>query len=72
MSPRDFLRIGKVLKSNEEPLTEAQVKHRDRSYIIQKLNKSVQLLQGEEKKKKVVRSDYLSMYQKQGTMADPE
>ena len=64
MSPRDFLRIGKVLKNHEEPLTEAQVKHRDRSYIIQKLNKSVQLLQGEEKKKKVVRSDYLKTYEK--------
>ena len=34
MSPRDFLRIGKVQKEHEEPLTEAQVKHRDRSYII--------------------------------------
>ena len=44
MSPRDFLRIGKVQKEVEEPLTEAQVKHRDRSYIISKLNKSIQLM----------------------------
>jgi len=41
MSPRNFLRIGKVQKHQEEPLTEAQVKHRDRSHVIQKLNKSV-------------------------------
>ena len=41
MSPRQFLRIGKVQKEHEEPLTEAQVKHRDRSYIISKLNKSI-------------------------------
>lgn len=40
------------------------MKHRDRSYIIHKLNKSVQLLRGEEDKKKVVRSDYLNMYKK--------
>ena len=38
------------------------MKHRDRSYIIHKLNKSVQLLRGEEDKKKVVRSDYLNLY----------
>ncbi len=41
MSPRQFLRIGKVQKEHEEPLTEAQVKHRDRSYIISKLNKQL-------------------------------
>lgn len=41
MSPRDFLRIGKVQKELEEPLTDAQVQHRDRSYIIHKLNKTV-------------------------------
>ena len=40
-SPRDFLRIGKVQKEQDEPLTEAQVKHRDRSYIISKLNKNI-------------------------------
>jgi hypothetical protein len=42
MSPRDFLRIGKVQKEQEEPMTEAQIKHRDRSYIINKLNRSIQ------------------------------
>lgn len=62
MSPRDFLRIGKVRKELEEPLTEAQVKHRDRSYIIHKLNKSVQLLRGDDKVKQVIRADYLNMY----------
>lgn len=41
LSPRQFLRIGKVQKEKEEPLTDAQIKHRDRSYIIQKLNQSI-------------------------------
>lgn len=41
MSPRAFLRIGKVIKENEEPLTVAQIKHRDRSYIISKLNQKL-------------------------------
>ena len=41
MSPRNFLRIGKVQKHHEEPLTEAQVMHRDRSHVIHKLNQQV-------------------------------
>lgn len=67
-SPRDFLRIGKVQKETEEPMTEAQHNHRDRSYIIQKLNKSVQMLRGEEDKKKVVRGDYLNMYKSSASL----
>jgi len=62
MSPRDFLRIGKVQKEHEEPLTYAQVKHRDRSYIISKLNKNIQQMQGEEEKKQIARKDYLNLY----------
>ena len=46
--PCDFLRIGKVQKEQDEPLTEAQVKHRDRSYIISKLNKNIQKMQVDE------------------------
>ena len=48
MSPRDFLRIGKVQKEIEEPLTEAQQKHRDRAHVMTKLNKVVQHMMGEE------------------------
>ena len=68
-SPRQFLRIGKVKKDLEEPLTEAQVKHRDRSYIISKLNKSIQRMQGDEKKKKLGRSEYLNSY-KEATVSE--
>ena len=72
MSPRQFLRIGKVQKEQEEPLTEAQVKHRDRSYIISKLNKSIQQMQGDEKKKKVARDDYLNLYKETANQTKKE
>lgn len=61
-SPRDFLKIGKVQKMEEEPLTEAQVKHRDRSYIIQKLNKNIMEMKGQETKKNIGRKDYEAYY----------
>lgn len=64
LSPRGFLRIGKVQKEHDEPLTEAQVKHRDRSYIISKLNKNIQQMQGEEKQKAIERAQYLDHYKK--------
>lgn len=74
MSPRDFLRIGKVQKEQEEPLTEAQVKHRDRSYIISKLNKSIQQMQGQElkdEKKRLSRAQYQGL-SKEIAQAKPE
>jgi hypothetical protein len=64
LSPRGFLRIGKVQKEHDEPLTEAQVKHRDRSYIISKLNKNIQAMQGEEKQRAIERAQYLDHYKK--------
>lgn len=51
MSPRNFVRIGKVKKDHEEPLTEAQVKHRDRSHVIHKLNQNVQAMRKLQAKK---------------------
>lgn len=63
LSPRNFLRIGKVQKHHEEPLTEAQVKHRDRSHVIHKLNQQVQIMKKKENKD-IKRDDYLSLYEK--------
>lgn len=73
MSPRSFLRIGKVIKENEEPLTVAQVKHRDRSYIISKLNQKLQqFTSGGSEKKNLNRNDYLDYMAKLTSELKPQ
>ena len=61
LSPRDFLRIGKVQKQHEKPMTDENVKHRDRAYIIKKLNKSIHEMQGEDCKKIKAKNDITSL-----------
>lgn len=48
LSPRNYLKIGKVQKNLEVPLTDDEVKHRDRSYIINKLNQNLSNLKQQE------------------------
>jgi hypothetical protein len=43
--PRDYLLIGRVLLKKQRPLTEAEIKHKQREALLEKLNYEIKLLQ---------------------------
>ena len=43
--PRDFLLIGRVVLKKQRPLTEAEIKHKQREALVEKLNQEIKSLQ---------------------------
>lgn len=43
--PRDYLLIGRVLLKKQRPLTEAEIKHKQREALLEKLNYEIKMLQ---------------------------
>jgi hypothetical protein len=43
--PRDYLLIGRVVLKKQRPLTEAEIKHKQREALLEKLNYEIKVLQ---------------------------